>query len=82
MKRSLKVLASGRTSLMIGLVLLGASLHGCGPTESVTVTPSSTGSSAPSAVTTAKTGPAPKGVDTTSRRAHQKQQTSDAKKTP
>ena len=82
MKRSLNVLARGRSSLMIGVAILGASLSGCGPTETVTVSPSSAGGSASPAATTAKSGSDRRGVDTTSRRAHQKQLTADAKKAP
>jgi hypothetical protein len=82
MKRTLKTPARGRSLLMIGVALLGASLHGCSPGDGA-----SPGSGAP-AKPAASPAPAevasPKGgrpkVDTTSRRELQKQRAAERAK--
>jgi hypothetical protein len=82
MKRSLNVSARVQSSLMIGLVMLGASLNGCGPGE--TPSPGSGGTPAAPAASATTAGPGQKAgrqqVDSTSRRDLHKQRAEERAK--
>jgi hypothetical protein len=82
MKRNLNVSAWGQSSLMMALMVLGASLKGCGPGETASPRPGATSTPPTTSATTA--GPAQKpgrpNVDTTSRRELQKKRAEERAK--